>query len=182
MNNSDDGYRVSCNNCERLIEEPADTKAQAKEIAAKYGWERGQDGAYYCPKCAFFMEAEKGDFQLIQTLILNHRFPALNEHTKTARGNKYASNSDKQTYTDIVAYECMSQGIKPVESAMFHFRWIEKNKRRNKDNIAFAKKYIFDGFVNSGIIKNDGWAEVKGFTDEFETGKEYCVIVEICEA
>ena len=52
------GHRAACDNCERLIEEPADTKAQAKEIAAKYGWERGKDGAYYCPKCAFFMEDE----------------------------------------------------------------------------------------------------------------------------
>jgi hypothetical protein len=73
----------------------------------------------------------------------------------------------------------MAQGIKLIESATFRFTWIEKDKRRNKDNIAFAKKYIFDGLVNAGIIKNDGWSEVRGFTDEFQVGKEYGVIVKI---
>jgi hypothetical protein len=53
-----DGYKAKCDNCERLIEDYADTRNQAKAIASKYGWERGKDGEYYCPKCAFYMEDE----------------------------------------------------------------------------------------------------------------------------
>jgi len=52
------GYKAVCEQCGRMIDDYADTKAQAKEIAAKYGWKRGKDGEYYCPKCAFYMEAD----------------------------------------------------------------------------------------------------------------------------
>lgn len=51
------------------------------------------------------------------------------------------------------------------------FRWIEKNRQRDKDNIAFAKKFILDSMQEWGIIPNDGWDQILGFTDEFYVDK-----------
>ena len=36
-----------------------------------------------------------------------------------------------------------------------------------KDNIAFAKKFIQDALVETGVLRNDGWSEIEGFTDNF---------------
>lgn len=118
-----------------------------------------------------------------QILKISYKFPSFNEYNDTSRGNKYASATEKKTLTDMVAWECKAQHIKPMKSARIHFLWIEKNRRRDKDNIAFARKFIFDGLVTSGVLKNDGWDEIEGFTDDFEVGEEYgCEVVMIGEA
>lgn len=61
---------------------------------------------------------------------------------------------------------------KRFSSVMIVFRWIEKNKQRDKDNIAFAKKFILDSMQEWGIIPNDGWDQILGFVDEFYVDKK----------
>ena len=61
------------------------------------------------------------------------------------------------------------------------YRWIEVTKRRDKDNIAFAKKFIQDTLVKFGLLCNDGWGEIESYTDYFEIGVESGVIVTIYE-
>ena len=53
-----------------------------------------------------------------------------------------------------------------------NFRWYEPNKKRDLDNICFAKKFILDALVKNGTIKADGWKGVAGFTDDFFVDKE----------
>ena len=47
------------------------------------------------------------------------------------------------------------------------YTWIEPNRRRDKDNIAFAKKFIQDSLVHAGVLQNDGWKHIEHFTDDF---------------
>lgn len=62
-----------------------------------------------------------------------------------------------------------------------HFRWIEGNKRRDLDNVAFGKKFILDALVKCGKMKDDNRKCVTGFIDTFEYGKETKVILYIDE-
>lgn len=48
-----------------------------------------------------------------------------------------------------------------------NFRWYEPNRKRDLNNICFAKKFILDALVSAGTIEADGWRCVIGFTDEF---------------
>ena len=49
----------------------------------------------------------------------------------------------------------------------------EKNKKRDLDNISsFGRKVIQDALVDNGILKNDGWEDVVGFSDSFYIDKE----------
>ena len=52
------------------------------------------------------------------------------------------------------------------------YTWIEKNKRRDKDNIAFGRKFIQDALVKAGYLKDDGWDEIVGFSDSFRVDKK----------
>ncbi|GHU57537.1 hypothetical protein AGMMS49975_23280 [Clostridia bacterium] len=62
------------------------------------------------------------------------------------------------------------------------YLWVEKNRKRDKDNIAFAHKFIQDALVKSGKLINDGWAGVAGFSHRFTLDKKYPrVEVEITE-
>lgn len=62
-----------------------------------------------------------------------------------------------------------------------HFIWVEENKRRDLDNVCFAKKFILDSMVKTGKLKDDNRNFVKGFRDDFEYGKSSKVILEIEE-
>ena len=54
-----------------------------------------------------------------------------------------------------------------------HYVWVEPNRNRDKDNVAFAKKFVQDGLVKAGVLVNDGWAQVEGFTDNFVVDKHH---------
>lgn len=63
-----------------------------------------------------------------------------------------------------------------------HFTWIEKNKRRDLDNIsAIGRKFILDTLQLCGKLKNDNLNYVVGFSDEVEFDKTNGVILEIEE-
>lgn len=72
----------------------------------------------------------------------------------------------------------MPKWTKPVK---IHFHWIEGNKKRDLDNICFAKKFILDAMVKYGKLKDDNRKCVTAFTDTFEYGKATKVILEIEE-
>ena len=53
------------------------------------------------------------------------------------------------------------------------FTWLEPHKKRDPDNVASGgRKIIFDSMVKENIIKNDGWKQIAGWTDHFDTVKE----------
>ena len=43
---------------------------------------------------------------------------------------------------------------------------------KDKDNIAFSKKFIQDALVLEGIIPGDGWKNIEGFVDNFFIDKQ----------
>lgn len=48
------------------------------------------------------------------------------------------------------------------------YKWFEKNRRRDLDNVSsFGRKVIQDALVQAHTLKNDGWNEITGFSDEF---------------
>ena len=58
---------------------------------------------------------------------------------------------------------------KPVH---VYFAWVEPNRRRDIDNIAFAHKFILDGLVDAGVLKGDSQKYVTGFVDLFRVDKD----------
>lgn len=54
-----------------------------------------------------------------------------------------------------------------------HYLWVEKDRRRDKDNVSsFGRKIIQDALVSVHALKNDGWANIEGFTDSFAMDKK----------
>lgn len=115
------------------------------------------------------------------------RFPGMNEIIKEARGNKYASARQKARFTMLtrtlvnLSFQLPIAHFGQMKKVWIDFRWVEKNTRRDPDNICAGKKFILDGLVLSGLLKNDGWSQIAGFTDTWEVGKEPGVYVEIKE-
>lgn len=106
-------------------------------------------------------------------LLIPGELPTLNEYVGAIARNRYVGGSMKRVHTDIVYYHCREQKLsvctKPVHIT---FKWFMKNKKKDIDNVAFAKKFILDGLVKAGVLYNDTQEWVTGFTDEFAIDKE----------
>lgn len=114
---------------------------------------------------------------------IDKRLMGLNEYIRINRENKYAGNAIKQReQADIQLYIIKQLGhIKIDKPVIGHFTWIEENKRRDLDNICFAKKFILDALVEVGVLKDDNRKIVTNFTDSFEYANKSKVIVELEE-
>lgn len=94
--------------------------------------------------------------------------PNLNDYTKANRTNRFAGAKMKKECEEIITNHIKKQIHEKFDNPVkLSFRWYEPNKRRDLDNIAFAKKFILDALVKNEIIKTDSWQGVVGFTDEF---------------
>lgn len=89
--------------------------------------------------------------------------------------NKYKAKIEQEIALFLAK---MPRWSKPIK---IHFHWVEGNKRRDLDNIAFAKKFILDSMVKYGKLSDDNRKCVTAFTDTFEYGKTTKVILEIEE-
>ena len=114
---------------------------------------------------------------------INKRLIGLNEYTNVNRYNKYAGAKAKKNEQEYIIWCIREQlgNIKIDKPVIGHFTWIEENKRRDLDNICFAKKFILDALVEVGVLKDDNRKMVINFTDSFDYADKSKVIVELEE-
>lgn len=105
-------------------------------------------------------------------VTIDGRLPGLNDYTKACRTNPQVGARMKKK-AEEKAIGCINQQLKntrttfsvPVE---IEFLWIEKDRRRDPDNISgFGRKVIMDALVKAGILADDSGKYVKGFKDSF---------------
>ena len=116
-----------------------------------------------------------------QEIEIRMKMPGLNEYTNANRRNRYAgAKMKKDTENEIMWYiSKLPRFEHPIE---IEFLWVEENKRRDLDNVAFAKKFILDAMVKAGKLKDDNRRCVTAFRDRFAYGKEAKVILTIRES
>lgn len=116
----------------------------------------------------------------MEKIIIDMKLPSLNDYIKVCRSNKFQAAKYKRDIEQQIGLFLikMPKYEKPIK---IHFTWIEGNKKRDLDNICFAKKFILDAMQKYGKLENDNRNYVYAFTDSFEYGKETKVILEIEE-
>lgn len=99
----------------------------------------------------------------------------LNDYIAAERTNRHKGAKMKADNGNIVAvaiWKCL-RGVRIEKPVFMEYLWVEPNRRRDKDNISsFGRKVIQDALVDTGVLKNDGWKYVVGFSDRFEVDKE----------
>lgn len=107
-------------------------------------------------------------------LTIQGTLPNLNNYTLACRTNRYAGANMKAKAEKIITAAITEQipDVHYEQKAELKFKWYEPNKKRDLDNICFAKKFILDALVTNKTIIADGWRGVIGFTDEFYVDKE----------
>lgn len=125
----------------------------------------------------------------MQSIFFEYDFTDLNTYINHERGNKYKGASLKKVNTNYVAWITANnlnarklEKYSKNDKLEFNFTWYLTNRKRDPDNVAFAKKFIMDGFVSAGLIPNDGAKNVIRFTDDFVYGKILGCLIKIKKA
>ena len=112
--------------------------------------------------------------------------PSLNDYTRACRTNAYKGGKFKADIEEVIGW-CIRRALtaktlqKVSGAVLVRFEWHESTKKRDADNIAFAKKFILDALVNMRVLPNDSRKYVKGFYDVIVDDKEDFVAVELVE-
>ena len=95
------------------------------------------------------------------------RLPSLNEYIDKCRSNRYGGANFKKSIERDIMIILNTRHFLIASPVHITFIWHEPNKKRDKDNVAFAKKFILDALQKSGRLKNDNNKFISGFTDNF---------------
>lgn len=107
------------------------------------------------------------------------KLPSLNDYVNVCRENRYKAAKFKRELEDTISL--FLRRLPVLSKVIIHFHWIEENKRRDYDNVCFAKKFVLDALVKTGKLKDDNRRFVVGFTDSFSYGDKAKVILRIEE-
>ena len=107
-------------------------------------------------------------------LVIYGRLPGLNEYIDAERKSRYKAAKLKSDAEQLVmAYAHRDLRKWRAHGAVYmHYTWYERDRRRDKDNVSgYGRKIIQDALVKGGYLRNDGWNEIAGFSDEFRVDK-----------
>ena len=117
----------------------------------------------------------------LRYFVIPFTMPGLNDVitlSKQQHGKYSPYNKLKQSTQVAIAAFVRRQRVQTIDASdcplKIDFMWIDKNKRRNPDNIrSSATKMIIDSLVKqSDIIPNDGWKQVRSIADYFNVSAD----------
>lgn len=107
-------------------------------------------------------------------IIIPFALPGLNDYIEAERAHRQKGAALKRKCQRDIAAVLKKQVKGPLrEPVVMRYTWIEKDRRRDKDNVSsFGRKIIQDTLVSMNALRNDGWANIAGFSDEFRVDKK----------
>ncbi len=101
------------------------------------------------------------------------RLPGLNEiiaAAKQGRGKYQPYAIMKERYTSEIGW--LAKKLPAYERVDITITWHEPNRRRDPDNVGGGTKFIMDGLVAGGVIKDDSQRYVNSILHNFEVDRE----------
>lgn len=109
--------------------------------------------------------------------IIPGKLPGLNDYLKAERSfsKKHSCGNDMKQQCQMLISNAIRTQLKRLAIKVpvsIEYRFYEPNRKRDLDNIAgVAHKYIQDSLVKCGVLENDGWQNITGFSDKFYVDK-----------
>lgn len=108
------------------------------------------------------------------TISIEGKLPGINEYTNECRRSPYTGSRMKKECEDTCIWSIRQQLRKvktklPLEYPVsISYEYHENRIKRDIDNISgFAHKVIQDALVTAGVLKDDSFAYIKGYSDRF---------------
>jgi Holliday junction resolvase RusA-like endonuclease len=102
--------------------------------------------------------------------------PGLNEYIKALNNSRYEGNKLKSDTEDYIC-RCINSGLGKTESfdcvVQVHITFVEKNRKRDYDNITSGTKFILDAMRKAGVIYNDGQSFLMPCTYDYKVDADH---------
>lgn len=107
-------------------------------------------------------------------LTIKGRLAGLNEIVSANRTHWAKGAKLKEHETSLVMWNAKIhlRGVKIIKPIILEIDWFEQNSKRDIDNIASGVKFILDGLVQAGVLKNDSQKYVVGLVHKFYVDKD----------
>lgn len=104
-----------------------------------------------------------------QTLVIQSMLAGLNEMIGKARTHWSQGAKQKKDQEYLICQEIMVARLKPIRGTFtLDILWVERDEKRDPDNIIAAKKFILDALQKMGIIVNDNMKYFKGLKESWQ--------------
>lgn len=111
--------------------------------------------------------------ELIQTFVIPGKLPSLNDYVEACRKHPRSGANMKKKHQGRVKKAIKEHGMSPMPTPVIvEITWFEPNRRRDKDNVRFGVKFILDGLVEAGIIRNDTWNDIEDIHDTYKVDRK----------
>lgn len=103
-----------------------------------------------------------------QEFVIWGTLDGVNEYVDACRSHHMSGARMKRENQEIVQWAIKAARLKPMRCpVMVHITWVEGlrpgKKRfvpRDRDNIAFGRKFVLDALRAEGVIEDDAWEDV----------------------
>lgn len=119
----------------------------------------------------------------MRMITITGKFESLNEYILACRRNPYAGSAMVNRVEKNIMKQLKDQKLKPLKPPIkIAYKFYETTRRRDKDNISgFFHKVFQDSLVKSGLLVDDGWKYISGYSDDFGIDKTPRVEIMIYE-
>lgn len=98
-----------------------------------------------------------------QNFFVPGPLPGMNDYIGKDARRKYGR--EKKQWATVIRACIRKAKIKPAQHVWIVWQWREPNRRRDPDNfVSMGEKFILDALQEAGILSNDGWNEVAGWS------------------
>lgn len=125
------------------------------------------------------MVCKGGAASMEYKVTIDGRFASMNDFifaNRVGKGKWNKGNTMKQKDQDVIsAYICEQLHKVHIDRPIYiKYTFYEPNKKRDLDNISgYFHKVFQDALVHCGVIHNDSWHYIIGFSDEFEVDNRH---------
>lgn len=100
------------------------------------------------------------------------KLPTLNQYVDAERSNRfYAAKVKRQAQAEVrTAIAAGAPSFKGAVAVWIY--WVRPDMRSDKDNVAFAKKFVLDALQEAGVIRKDSWKLCTPYDIGFAVNKD----------
>lgn len=110
---------------------------------------------------------------MIAQFVIPGRLPSLNQYISACNRAWFIGESFKKKQMRLIGNCIIASQVPKFEKPIVaYFRWFEKDKRRDRDNIRSAEKYVMDALKNTNRLKGDNQKWVLDSIHEILIDKE----------
>ena len=101
-----------------------------------------------------------------QSFFVEGPMPGQNDFM--GHGKHWTYGKAKKEWAKKIAAALQEHRILAMTRVHIEWVWVERNTRRDPDNFTgISKKFILDTLVAQGVLDDDGWKQIAGWSDRW---------------